>query len=149
MDQGNLSRRGFLRRALVGLAAAGVPARYAREVLAAEQKQAAAAKKAVAANDKLTMGIIGVGSPQSRALQIYNQVKGFKQLQFTSVCDVDARHLERAAGILKQDGYAVTAHKDFRRLLDDRDLNTVLIATPDHWHALIAIDAMRKGKDVY
>jgi predicted dehydrogenase len=149
MNKGNLSRRGFLRRSLAGMAAAGVPAWCGREVLAAQEQQAAAKAKAVAANDKFTMGVIGVGSPQSRSLQIYNKVKGFPQLQFTAVCDVDARHLGRAASILKQDGYAVTAHKDFRRLLEDKDLNTVLIATPDHWHALIAIAAMRQGKDVY
>ena len=149
MYRGNLSRRGFLRRSLAGMAAAGLPAWYAREVLAAQEQQGAAARKAVAANENLTMGIIGVGSPASRSLQIYNKVKSSKQIQFTSVCDVDARHLERAAGILKEDGYPVRAHKDFRRLLEDKDLNTVLVGTPDHWHALIAIEAMRKGKDVY
>jgi predicted dehydrogenase len=95
------------------------------------------------------MGIIGVGSPASRSLQIYNKVKSSRQIQFTSLCDVDARHLERATSILKEDGYQVSAHHDFRRFLDDRDLNTVLIGTPDHWHALIAIEAMRRGKDVY
>src|SRR5262249_20055507 len=73
MHRGNLSRRGFLRRSLAGLAAAGVPGWYAREVLAAQEQQAAAAARPVAANDKLTMGLIGVGSPASRSLQIYNQ----------------------------------------------------------------------------
>jgi predicted dehydrogenase len=149
MHKGNLSRRGFLRRWLAALAAAGLPGWYARKVLAEQEQHAAATRKRVAANDKLTMGIIGVGSPASRSLQIYNRVKGFQQIQFTSICDVDARHLGRAAGILKEDGHQVSAHKDFRRQLDDRDLNTVLIGTPDHWHALIAIEAMRKGKDVY
>ena len=149
MNKGNLSRRGFLRRSLAGMAAAGVPAWYARELLAAEEQQGVAAARPVAANDHLTMGIIGVGSPQSRSLQIYDKVKAFKQLRFTTLCDVDARHLERAAGVLKQDGQAVSTHKDFRRLLADKDLNTVLIATPDHWHALIAIETMRQGKDVY
>jgi predicted dehydrogenase len=148
VHKGNLSRRGFLQRSLAGLAAAGLPAWYARESLAAREQQAAA-NKAVAANDKLTMGIIGVGSPQSRSLQIYNKVKGFKNLRFTSLCDVDARHLGRAVSILKEDGSPARAHKDFRELLDDKDLNTVLVGTPDHWHALVAIEAMRKGKDVY
>ena len=62
MHKGNLSRRGFLRRSLAGLAAAGLPAWFAGEELAARGQQAAAAGKAVAANDKLTMGIIGVGN---------------------------------------------------------------------------------------
>src|SRR5437660_1576805 len=126
MHKGNLSRRGFLRRSLAGLAAAGLPAWYARELLAEQEQQVAATAKPVAANDKLTMGLIGAGSPMSRSLQIYNQVKGSGQIQFTSVCDVDARHLGRATSLLKEDGYPVRAHKDFRRLLEDRDLNTVL-----------------------
>jgi predicted dehydrogenase len=62
---------------------------------------------------------------------------------------VDARHLGRAAAVLKEDGYQVRPYKDFRRLLEDKGLDTVLVATPDHWHALIAIEAMRQGKDVY
>src|SRR5262245_41354237 len=99
MHNGNLSRRGFLQRSLAGLAAAGVPAWYAGEVLAAADQEAAAARKPVAANDKVTMGVVGVGSPASRALQLYDGAKKYKSLQFVSVCDVDARHLERAAGI--------------------------------------------------
>src|SRR5262249_16543930 len=146
MHRGNLSRRGFLARSLSAMAAAGVPAWYSQQVLAAAEQQEKQAKKPVAAGDRLTMGIIGIGSPQSRGLQVYNGTKGFKQVQFTAVCDVDGRHLDRAAGILTKDGYSPKPHKDFRQLLDDKDLNTVLIATPDHWHALIAIDAMKKGK---
>jgi predicted dehydrogenase len=149
MHKGNLSRRGFLRRSLATLAAAGIPAWYAREVVAAREQQAAAARKPVAANDKLTMGLIGAGSPASRSLQIYNKVRGFKKLQFTALCDVDAGHLGRAAGVLKEDGYSARTHKDFRHLLDDKGLDTVLVGTPDHWHALVAIEAMRRGKDVY
>src|SRR6516165_8363335 len=107
MQRGILSRRGFLQRTLAGLAATGLPAWYARDLMAAVEQQVAAASKAVAANDKLTMGIIGVGSPQSRSLQIYNKVKSLRHLQFTSVCDVDAGHLRRAAGLLKDDGCEV------------------------------------------
>ncbi len=149
MNKGNLSRRGFLTRSLAALSAAGVPAWYGQQILAAAALQEAQAKKPVAASDRITMGVIGIGSPQSRALGVYNDTKKFKQVQFVSDCDVDARHLSRAADILKKDGYSVTAHKDYRQLLDNKDLDAVLVATPDHWHALNAIDAMRKGKDVY
>ena len=150
MHRGNLSRRGFLRRSLTGLAAAGVPAWYAREVLAARSSKRAAAARTVAANDRLTMGIIGIGSPQSRSLQIYD---AGKRLQAAPVTSRLRRGRPPPASappvVLKKDGCKVSTHKDFRELLDGKDINAVIIATPDHWHALIAIEAMRKGKDVY
>src|SRR4029077_4665543 len=63
---------------------------------------------------------------------------------------VDANHVGKAVARMQTHGFkAVTAYHDFRDLNDRKDIDAVLIATPDHWHALVAIDAMRKGKDVY
>ncbi len=148
MNRGNLSRRGFLQRSLAALAATGVPAWYARESLAADEAKAAA--KTPAANDRIVMGAIGIGSPQSRGLAIYGDARRHKGVEYAAACDVDGRHLRRALEIMKKDGFADAAgFEDFRELLDRKDINAVTIATPDHWHALVAIDAMRKGKDVY
>jgi predicted dehydrogenase len=151
MEQRNLSRRGFLERSLAALTAgAGLPLWYAREVLSAEQDKAAQAKKPVAANDKLVMGAIGIGGPQTRGLAIMNDALNLKRgIQYVAVCDVDRSHRERAAKILKDRGMEAKAYEDFRALLDRKDIDAVTIATPDHWHTLIAIDALRKGKDVY
>ena len=147
MHRGNLSRRGFLQRSLVALGAAGLPVWYAREVLAADE-----AKKNTkpAANDRFIMGAIGIGSPQSRGRAIAGDALGtLMGVQFVAVCDVDKRHRERAAKEFQEKGMDVEQYHDFRQLLDRKDIEAVNIATPDHWHALIAIDALRKGKDVY
>jgi predicted dehydrogenase len=151
MNRGNLSRRGFLQRSLATLTVgAGLPAWYAREVLAAQQEQAAQEKKSIAANDRIVMGAIGIGSPRGRGLAITNDALSLKRgVEVAAVCDVDGRHRERAANLLKEKGMSCQQYRDFRELLDRKDINAVLIATPDHWHTLIAIDAMRKGKDVY
>jgi predicted dehydrogenase len=67
-----------------------------------------------------------------------------ENIQVTAVCDVYQRRVNRAKEICQGDGYP-----DFRRLLDRNDIDAVLIATPDHWHAKLSIDAMQAGKHVY
>ena len=146
-ERGNQSRRGFLTRTAGAFAAAGFPAWYGQQQALA----AAAPARRPAANDKLTMGFVGIGSPQSRSMsgELYGGAKKYKA-ECAAVCDVDARHLKRAADQFKKDGFeGVKTFSDFRRLTDDKSIDTVLVATPDHWHTLVAIDALRKGKDVY
>lgn len=63
-----------------------------------------------------------------------------------AICDVYEPHLKRAAGIV---GRPVPLYKDFRKLLDQKDLDGVLIASPDHWHGVMTVMACRAGKDVY
>jgi predicted dehydrogenase len=150
MDKGNLSRRGFLHRSLASLIAAGLPAWYAREVIAAEEAKAAAAKKPAGPSDEVIMGAIGIGSPKSRGLDIYGDAKRHKGVRYVAACDLDLAHRRRARDIMHGDGFSEAAsYKDFRELLDRKDITAVTIATPDHWHALVALEALHKGKDVY
>src|SRR4051812_17606388 len=106
MDRGNFSRRGFLTRSLAAMAAAGLPAWYGKSLLAADEK---GEKKD---SDRITMGIVGIGSPQSRSLQVVSAsgpaVKA-GQLTFTRGCDVDGRHRERATQEMQKRGF-----KDFK-----------------------------------
>jgi predicted dehydrogenase len=149
MDKGNLSRRGFLQQSLAGLTAAGLPAWYAREVVAADEEKKAGQKPA-GANDRIVMGAIGIGSPASRGRDIANDALNAKKgVKYVAVCDVDKRHRERAAKEFEKKGMQCEQYHDFRELLDRKDIEAVTIAVPDHWHALIAIEALRKGKDVY
>jgi len=149
MDKGNLSRRGFMQRSLAGLAAAGLPAWYAKEIFAAAEVKAADDKKPVAANDKIVMGAIGIGSPGGRGAAIYGDAKGQKGVEYIAACDVDQRHVDNALKMMKDGGFEAKGYHDFRELLDNDKINAVTIAVPDHWHALVAIDALRKKKDVY
>jgi len=149
LERGNLSRRGFMERSVAGFVAAGLPLWYAKELFGAETKTAAAAAKVAGANDRLQMGVIGVGPSPRRSNALYGAAKKFKSVNFTGVCDVDGRHLKYAVEQYKKDGYDVKGQKDFRVLNDSKDIDAVIIAVPDHWHALVAIDALKKGKDVY
>ncbi|MCI0459582.1 MAG: Gfo/Idh/MocA family oxidoreductase [Gemmataceae bacterium] len=142
MQKGNLSRRGFLARSLAGLTlGAGLPAWYAREVLAQQQQQPQ--PRQPGPNDRIVMGAIGTGGQGRGIMMAARRQTG---VQMVAVCDVDRGRRQQAATQL---GGRITQFNDFRELLQNRDIQAVTIGTPDHWHALIAIAAMRAGKDVY
>lgn len=96
-----------------------------------------------APSDRIRIGCIGVGNQGSGNLG--------KHLKNTvAVCDVDATRLAEAkARVEKGTGKSCAAYSDYRQLLDDRNVDAVVITTPDHWHALMTVDACRAGKDVY
>ncbi len=147
LDRGNLSRRGFMNRSVAALTLAGLPAWHARDWFGAAAR---AEDKAPGANGKLNIGVIGVGPNPRRSNALYGEAKKFKdRVNFTMVCDVDGRHVDHAVKQYKTDGYEVKGTKDFRDLVTSKDVDAVIVATPDHWHAIIAIDAMKAGKDVY
>jgi predicted dehydrogenase len=144
-ENGSLSRRGFLQRSLGIMAAAGLPAWFAHEIFAFENEKK---ERKPGPNDAIIMGAIGIGSPQSRGRAIKNDAMNVKAagVRYVAVCDADKRHRDKAA---EEIGNDCAKYEDFRELLDRKDIDAVTIAVPDHWHALIAIDALRKGKNVY
>ena len=76
--------------------------------------------------------------------------KSFKFADFAALADVDANVLgTNVANVEKGQGRKPDAYADYRRILDRKDVDAVMIATPDHWHTKIAVEAMRAGKDVY
>jgi predicted dehydrogenase len=140
-----------MQRSLGALAVAGLPAWYAEQLLAAREEGAA---KKTSANDRLVMGIVGTGSPQSRSLQVVgesNPCVQSGQLTFTLGCDVNAAHRKHATDVMRQRGFRdfEANTKDFRDLVNNKSLDCLLVATPDHWHAQVAIEALKAGKDVY
>jgi predicted dehydrogenase len=103
--------------------------------------------QAVAANDKVRLGLIGAGS---RGNQLLDTFLKRPEVDVVAVCDVDDKHAtETAARIKKEKKNDPVASRDYRAMLDMKDLDGVMIATPDHWHALPAIQAVMAGKDVY
>jgi len=154
LKRGSLSRRGFLQRSLAGLTAAGLPVWYAHELIAAEEKKEAE-KKPRDANSRLNVGIIGIDNKVRRSVALYHEARKLNSpgkndvVTFTSLCDVDASHLKNGQEMLKKDGFETKGYADYRELLQSKDVDAVLIAVPDQWHALIAVEAMKRGKDVY
>jgi len=129
-----ITRREFLKSTVAAAATAfAVPTIVPSSVFGAD-----------APSNRITIGSIGLGGMGT------GNMKGFKGKsgsEVVAVCDVDAEHLEKAretAGLDKKSCY-----NDFRELIARDDIDAVVVATPDHWHVPISIEAVRAGKDVY
>jgi predicted dehydrogenase len=98
------------------------------------------------ANDRVAVGFIGLGAMGSGNLGYAMKVPG---AQPVAVCDVYQPHLERAVEAARKRDVQVKAVKDFREIIADRSIDAVCISTPDHWHAYMAVEACKAGKDVF
>jgi len=104
--------------------------------------------RAFGAYDRITMGCIGMGG-QGRGDM--GGFLGFPEIRVLAVCDVIKAHRDAAKAMVdtKYGNRDCDAVNDFRAILQRTDIDTVLVATPDHWHMIIACEAMKAGKDVY
>src|SRR4051794_2865571 len=135
-----MSRRRFLEDSLLATAAAAAAA-------APKSLASAEVKPGVGANDKITAAIIGCGI---RGKQHARELARLADCEIAYVCDPDRdRAAEVAAQLVKQGRSAPKAVQDLRAVLDDKSVDVVFVAAPNHWHALAAIWAMQAGKDDY
>jgi len=133
MSSEDLTRRGFVGAVGVTTGAASVFG-------------APAIGKAALANEKIRLGIIGAGS---RGGQILDSFLPQADVELVAIADVDDRHAGKTAErVKKEKGNTPDTARDYRPMLDRKDVDAVIIATPDHWHALPAIQAVIAGKDV-
>lgn len=103
--------------------------------------------RAASANDKVIVAVIGANSRGSQLATGFAQQDG---LEFAYICDCDERAIQKGIdAATAHGGRAPKGIKDFRRALDDRDVDAVIVATPNHWHALATILACAAGKHVY
>jgi len=127
-----ITRRGFLSRA----AATGLAAPLVIN------------STAFGANDRFTMAAIGVGG---RGTGDMRGLMGFKELQMIAVCDPVPGHRDRAKSQVagRYRNKDCKTYRDFREIMVRDDIDAVMIGTPDHWHAIITIEACKHGKDVF
>jgi predicted dehydrogenase len=98
-------------------------------------------QRILGANDRVRLGLIGAGSRGTGVMGNFQQAGA----EVVAVCDVYAAMVDRA----QQKATGAKGFSDHRKVLELKDMDAVLIATPDHWHASITIDALNAGKDVY
>lgn len=130
----NTTRRNFIKNTSLALSAMAIPASsYAR---------------IIGANERINCAGVGLNGRGMGHLSAINAIKG---MSIAAVCDVDTRVIAKSQKVCAEayDTPKTKAYKDYRKLLENKDIDVVSIATPDHWHTPMAMMAMQAGKDVY
>ncbi len=149
LSPSELSRRAVIQGIAKGAAFAALPTWFVTEARAAEGEAAYQRPRRMGPNDTIHVGVIGTGGPRGgyqQGLNVARSMASKAGVKVVAVCDVDALHREHAA---KQFGPETAQYLDYREMLRRRDLDVVVIGTPDHWHATQCLDAMHAGMDVY
>lgn len=141
----SVSRREFLTRS--GQAAAGMLAAGALSSCRSPQPAPAVMGKTIGSNGRVNMAFVGVRSRGQHLFESFGLIDG---VRIAALCDVDGNVLaERAKEVEEKFGYRPLTYMDERKMLENRDIDAVVIATPNFWHALGTIWACQAGKHVY
>ncbi|MCC6126380.1 MAG: Gfo/Idh/MocA family oxidoreductase [Pirellulales bacterium] len=135
------SRRSFLKRSAAAAAA-----------LAGASVFPAPWLRAAGANDDVRLGVVGIGSRVKIGGKGRGEIRDFRKLsgvRVVALCDVDSANLDPEVEAFAKRNEKVAAYRDMRKLLDNKEIDAVIVTTPDHWHALATIWACQAGKDVY
>lgn len=132
------SRRTFIKSSATALAGLGLTSALPIEAMTNKQK--------VPANDRINVGVIGINGMGWSDLRSMIKIP---EVNVVALCDVDENVLNWRKFELAKSGTKVQTQVDYRKLLDNKDIDAVIIGTPDHWHCLQMTDACSAGKDVY
>lgn len=132
-----VTRREFLRQSLVAGAAVGAGLR---------SFSVSSYKRIAGANNDIRVAVVGHRIKGADHIDVFRNLPG---VRVAALCEVDDELLARESQKFKDRNETVKTYRDVRRLLDDKEIDAVVIATPNHWHALMGIWACQAGKDVY
>jgi predicted dehydrogenase len=142
MSSNEANRRDFLKSASAVSASLGLAASaFAKSAPSAKP----AAARVIGANDRINIGVVGCGGRGSYVANVFQRVGQEKNCQIVAVCDVYQKRVTENKNRLKVEFGTL----DYREVIARNDVDAVIVATPDHWHAPIALAAMDAGKDVY
>jgi predicted dehydrogenase len=127
-----MNRRSFLTKSALAAGAIGFSAKSWAQV--------------AGANNDIRVAVIGFNG---RGKDHIKELRGVQGVRLVALCDVDSKVLDGGLADAKDKGESVTGYSDLRKLLENKDIDAITIATPNHWHALAAIWGIQAGKDVY
>src|SRR5262245_45187990 len=139
-----IPRRSFLRSSMTAGLTLGVP-----------RLMTGAGPRSGGPNEAVRVAVIGLGATTAvggvggRGHQLIGRLREIAGARIVALCDADQAHLDREVQAVRDREDKVAAHTDLRRILDDKTIDAVVIALPNHWHALATIWACQAGKDVY
>jgi predicted dehydrogenase len=140
------TRRNFLTSSMAGGLALGMPGIVVR---------AAGSSRSRGPNDTVRVAVIGLGSTTAvggvggRGHQLIPRLREVPGVAIAALCDADQAHLEREAQAFKDRGEKIATYGDPRKVFDDQTIDAVVVALPNHWHALATVWAVQANKDVY
>jgi|LSQX01.3.fsa_nt_gb predicted dehydrogenase len=137
MENTNISRRKFVQRvagSTAGIAVFG----------SSLGMSAASYSRIVGANERLNIGVIGCGGMSNAHMKALLQMKKSDNIDITAVCDVYTKRLDQAKELTK-----AQAFKNYQDILENKNIDYVLIGTPEHWHYQMTVDAISAGKHIY
>ena len=102
--------------------------------------------RAHGANDDVRVAVVGIRSQGSNHINWFRRIPG---VRVVAICDADRQFLDREEKKFKDRNERVDTYVDYRKLLEDKNIDAVITATPNHWHALVTVWACQAGKDVY
>ena len=152
------TRMSYSRRLLIGAVLAGTTSIATKKPKPATAeangegwkavRKEARAKARQAGESRMRIGVIGTGVSGSEMIQaLVGRERSAKDVEVVAVCDVYQRRLARATSLAQLE--SANAYVDYQQILNRKDVDAVIIATPSHWHFRMAMDAMNAGKDVY
>lgn len=144
MENSKKSRRSFIKKAVgTALLTSAVPSLFAKPLKAITIPVTPHENKKYGPNDKVNIAVIGMGIMGFSNARTSVEIPGVKLM---GVCDLYTGRLDHSKEVFGNDIFVT---KDYREILDRKDIDAVIIATSDHWHDRISIEAMNKGKHVY
>lgn len=108
--------------------------------------------RVLGANDDVRLAIVGVGSSMKIGGKGKQEIRAFQKVsgvRIVALCDEDRAHLDPEVRKFKDRNEPIAACTDVRRLLESKEIDAVVVTTPNHWHALVTVRACQAGKDVY
>ncbi len=139
------TRRSFLKKAATVAAALSAPRLYNTPVYG--QNQAPSPGRVLGANERIRVAYVGTGKQGMEHVRLQKRYAADNNIAQVAVCDLYQKHLDEAKkfiGLTEADAF-----RDHRKLLERKDIDTVVIATVDNWHAQVSLDALEAGKHVF